>query len=110
MFHEYYAIICQKVEGKMQKKTTKSRKAKTPISKSWKSVIKTAKASGYLSRKSSSKTFVVRNAASGQFVSAKTGRVVKLSPVTPRLGRKCIKTAVRNYVRRDVITGKFVAD
>jgi hypothetical protein len=71
-----------------------------------KSVNKTTK-SGSLSQKNSSKTLVGRSSVSGEFVSAKTGRIIKTSPAKPRLGRERIQTAVRNYVRRDDGTGKF---
>lgn len=62
-----------------------------------------------LSQKSTSKKYMERSSATGGFVSAKTGRIVKSSPVEPRLGKKRIQAAVRDYVRRDARTGEIRA-
>lgn len=43
---------------------------------------------------------VVRNAATGRFVAAKTGRVIKLSPAIPKLGAGRIQSAVEIVVRK----------
>jgi large subunit ribosomal protein L11 len=43
----------------------------------------------------------------GKFESAKTGRVVKPSPVEPRLGKDRIQEAVRSVVRREDRTEEF---
>ncbi len=43
---------------------------------------------------------VKRNAATGQFVAAKTGRVVKLSPATSHLGSGRIRAAVQTVVTK----------
>jgi hypothetical protein len=44
-------------------------------------------------------TKVTRNAISGRFVAAKTGRVVKFSPMPPRLGEERIQAAVETVVQ-----------
>ena len=75
----------------------------------------TTKGTNSLSRKSTSKKSVETSSAPGRlaidaiakFVSAKTGRIVKSSPVEPRLGKKRIQAAVRDYVRRDARSGKI---
>ena len=65
-----------------------------------------SKASGSIkttsrSRTKSGKSFVERNAGTGKFVSAKTGRIVKSSPAEPNLSRERIRSAVTSYVNRD---------
>lgn len=79
-------------------------KTKKPSSKS---SCKTTRTRGSLSQNGSSKEYVRRNSTTGEFVAAKTGRVVKSSPVEPRLGRERIQTAVKGYVHRDDRTEKF---
>src|SRR2546423_13162810 len=54
-----------------------------------------------------SRASVERSAVTGKFVSAKTGRIVKASPATPRLGKESIRPAVRSYVYLDTRTGKL---
>lgn len=67
----------------------------------------TTKGTNSLSQKSTSTKLVGRNSATGEFVSARSGRIVKSSPVEPRLGKKRIQAAVRDYVRRDARTGEI---
>jgi hypothetical protein len=90
-----------------EKAATKTNKTKAPRTSKSKLASKAAKSASSLKQKSSRKTSVARNSASGKFISAKTGRVVKASPANPRLGRERIQTAVRSYVRRDERTGRF---
>ena len=67
----------------------------------------TTKGTNSLSQKGASKKRVERSSATGGFVSARSGRIVKSSPVEPRLGKKRIQAAVRDYVRRDARTGEI---
>jgi len=55
----------------------------------------------------SSKKYVHRNSSTGEFVAVKTGRVIKSSPIEPRLGRERIQTAVKGYVYRDDKSGRL---
>lgn len=74
-----------------KKATTKTHKARSNSSarsKSVRSVKRTA-----ISRTKSAKSFVARNALTGKFVSAKTGRIVKSSPAKPNLSRESIRSA-----------------
>lgn len=57
--------------------------------------------SGASPNNGSSKEYVHRDSSTGKFVATKTGRVVKYSPVEPRLGRERIQTAVKGYISRD---------
>jgi hypothetical protein len=87
-----------------KKSTTKTHKAgsiSSARSKSLGSVKTTA-----ISRTKSAKS-VARNAVTGKFVSAKTGRIVKSSPAKPNLSRESIRSAVISYVNRDTRTGRF---
>lgn len=47
------------------------------------------------------------NSSTGKFAAAKTGRLVKSSPVEPRLGREHIQTAVKSYVSHSDKTERF---
>ena len=88
-----------------KKLTTRTRKAgsiSSARSKSLGSVKTTA-----ISRTKSAKSVVARNAVTGKFVSAKTGRIVKSSPAKPNLSRESIRSAVISYVNRDTRTGRF---
>src|SRR6185503_6660085 len=51
--------------------------------------------------KTNSPGVVIRNATSGKFVSARTGRIVKSSLAEPNLSRELIRSAVNTYVNRD---------
>jgi hypothetical protein len=73
-------------------KTTKSLSSKSP---------RETTQSGDSSSNGSSKKYVHRDSSTGKFVATKTGRVVKSSPVEPRLGRERIQTAVKGYISRD---------
>ena len=88
---------------------SKNRKAKmrSSSSKSLKSASSSTKRQGSLAQRSSTKKAGKRNVASIKFVASKTGRIVKSSPAKPNLSRESIKAAVRDYVNRDVGTGRF---
>jgi hypothetical protein len=89
--------MAKKITSKSPKTAKTARSSK---SKSSKPSRKTTKVSGGLSQKSTSKSYVRRDSSTGQFKSAKTGRIIKSTPATSRLGKERIRTAVRNYVRR----------
>lgn len=80
----------------MSKKAT----TKTAKSVSAKSSRKTVPTSSALTHNGSSGKSVHRSSSTVKFVAAKTGRVIKSSPVEPRLGRERIQTAVKSYVNR----------
>jgi len=81
----------------MAKNTT----TKTNKSKSSKSSCRTVRTGSALTQDNPSREYVRRDSSTGEFVAAKTGRVVKSSPAEPRLGRERIQTAVKGYVHRD---------
>ena len=84
----------------------KSKASKASKGKSSKAASTKKNAATALAQKNGSKKEVKRSAPAGKFVSAKTGRVVKTTPATPRLGRDRIKTAVSGYVSRDAKGGR----
>jgi len=81
----------------MSKKAT----TKTTKSVSAKSSCKTVRTNNASSHNGSSGKSVHRSSSTGKFIAAKAGRVIKSSPVEPRLGRERIQTAVKNYVNRN---------
>jgi hypothetical protein len=87
----------------MSKKAT----TKTAKSVSAKSTRKTVRTSSTSTHNGSSGKSVHRNSSTGKFVAAKTGRVIKSSPVEPRLGRERIQTAVKSYVNRTDTEERF---
>lgn len=89
-----------------RKKASKSRASKASKGKSSKAASKKKNAATALTQKNENKKEVKRSAAVGKFVSAKTGRVVKATPATPRLGRDRIKNAVSGVVCRDAKRGR----
>jgi hypothetical protein len=72
-----------------------------------KSATKAPKRNDPANRNHSRESQVRRDSATGKFIAADTGRVIKSSPAKPRLGKELIQTAVRSYVRRDAKTGKI---
>ena len=80
---------------------TKKATIKTAKSTSTKSSCKTVQTSSASTHNSSSTKSMRRSSSAGKFVAAKTGRVIKSSPVEPRLGRDRIQTAVKSYVNRN---------
>ncbi len=86
--------------AKKASKKAKARKSGTLRGAPSKSAKTTTQRSGSLNQKNS-KTFIGRNSVIGEFVSAKTGRIIKSSPAKPNLGREIIQTAVRSYIHRE---------
>lgn len=86
-----------------------SKKATTKTSKSVsaKSSYKTVRTNNTSTQNGSSGKSVHRSSSTGKFVAAKAGRVIKSSPVEPRLGRERIQTAVKSYVNRNDTGERF---
>ena len=91
VFLRFHQILAKKLREEMSKIAT---------TKTTKSSCKTVRTNNASSRYGSSKEYVHRDSSTGKFTAAKTGRVVKSSPVEPRLGRELIQTAVKSYVSR----------
>jgi len=89
--------------SKTKAKTSKSRVSKATGSKLSERARRTTKAASPRSQNGARRGHA-GSSTTVKFVAAKTGRVIKSSPVKPRLGKQRIHTIVRKWLSRGDLT------